>query len=920
MTKTINPTGKKFVAAILTAVFVSLAGFVQAQGDPVCPQFYNGLAPFMMDGKWGFIDKNGNLVIEPVYDAVSNFDFPDGTAIAYVFEGKTAVDESYEWPETYIAISKATCFNIDRAGKRIGKAVFPIAEGKTIDSREMLRASAEKWSFLKEKDKRCLTNKIGKGIVNPDCYDIFFYKGDDYGFFFHDGLALQVTDNLLHVIDTTFQIVATPACQFVEYVNDFHDGLALVRECVMHGNYSRQASQKGWYIDHTGKKAAIPSFDESSDFSDGMAAVKVNGKWGFINTEGEMVIEPRFDGLIKPRLDGCIGYGVAKHETDSATLVKYFSEGLAAYRDENGKWGYIDKKGKTVIVPQYTDAFPFSDGLAFVGFPNGYLPIPRIDELGDIFDERRKPLSMYGCIDKEGNLVIPPKYEWDKLEPELSSFQDGIALVSTLRHNVDPFSSGDGSLDYGYIDKTGKRVKDPIFTDAGDFSEGLAWVSQNNVFGFINSDGDIAIAPDFERALPFSDGLAAVKKNGRWGFIDKAGNVVIPPKYDDAQPFFDGLAAFSDGNGKWGYINKAGNVAIPPKYDEARPFFEGMAVVRTSKEWAVINKLGETVFSKPSNYNIEDYSEGWAAFSDENGKWGYLDKAGNVVIPPQYDYPPAPFFEGLACVRKSKKWTVINKDGQTVFTAKESVGPYSEGLAGFLSPNGKYGYLDKRGDTAIAPMFDKAYPFHEGLAKVKMDGLDGYIDKTGKMVVEPQFFFSRDFSNGLAVYAQGEEAEDWFVYLVSDLDLDSDIDEYIVISGYFELRKHEDLYYNKQGRIAFTLPYDTVYPFSDGLAAVSVNGKWGFINTKGEMVIAPQFDEESFVSFCSDLLGYSEGLCLIKNSDNKYGYMDKTGKIVIKCQYEDAGDFHDGLAKVKVNGKYGFIDKTGKMVIEPRFY
>src|SRR6218665_2826497 len=51
---------------------------------------------------------------------------------------------------------------------------------------------------------------------------------------------------------------------------------------------------------------------------------------------------------------------------------------------------------------------------------------------------------------------------------------------------------------------------------------------------------------------------------------------------------------------------------------------------------------------------------------------------------------------------------------------------------------------------------------------------------------------------------------------------------------------------------------------------------------------------------------------------SKCGYIDKNGKIAIKLQFDDAWDFHEGLARIKLGGKYGYIDKSGKIVIKPK--
>ncbi|EOZ2107593.1 WG repeat-containing protein, partial [Campylobacter coli] len=64
--------------------------------------------------------------------------------------------------------------------------------------------------------------------------------------------------------------------------------------------------------------------------------------------------------------------------------------------------------------------------------------------------------------------------------------------------------------------------------------------------------------------------------------------------------------------------------------------------------------------------------------------------------------------------------------------------------------------------------------------------------------------------------------------------------------------------------------------------------------------------------------GFSEGLVAVK-LNGKWGFIDKSGKIVIESKFDSGGHFSEGLAGVKLNGKYGLIDKSGKIVIEPIF-
>jgi hypothetical protein len=94
---------------------------------------------------------------------------------------------------------------------------------------------------------------------------------------------------------------------------------------------------------------------------------------------------------------------------------------------------------------------------------------------------------------------------------------------------------------------------------------------------------------------------------------------------------------------------------------------------------------------------------------------------------------------------------------------------------------------------------------------------------------------------------------------------------------------------------------------------VRIKGKYGYIDRSGKMVIPPQFE---------DAEPFSEGLALISFDSNQWSYIDKSGKIVINGEkFVIARGFSEGLAAaMEKNEKYGFIDKTGKFVIQPQFH
>ena len=152
---------------------------------------------------------------------------------------------------------------------------------------------------------------------------------------------------------------------------------------------------------------------------------------------------------------------------------------------------------------------------------------------------------------------------------------------------------------------------------------------------------------------------------------------------------------------------------------------------------------------------------------DASGKYGFIDKQGNTVIPCKYDNVWL-FSEGLAGVELNGKWGFIDKQGNTVLPFKyDWAGPFIEGLAA-VKLNGKYGFIDKQGNTVLPFKYDYVWLFSEGLAKVELNGKYGFINKQGNTVIPCKYDWARSFSEGLAQvklngkYGYINTRGDWF--------------------------------------------------------------------------------------------------------------------------------------------------------------
>jgi len=85
--------------------------------------------------------------------------------------------------------------------------------------------------------------------------------------------------------------------------------------------------------------------------------------------------------------------------------------------------------------------------------------------------------------------------------------------------------------------------------------------------------------------------------------------------------------------------------------------------------------------------------------------------------------------------------------------------------------------------------------------------------------------------------------------------------------------------------------------------------RWGFINKSGKVIIQQRYENVG---------NFSEGLAAVMEN-SKWGFVDKSGKVVIQQRYESVGNFREGLAAVKEGGKWGFVNRQGHIVIQSQF-
>ena len=311
-----------------------------------------------------------------------------------------------------------------------------------------------------------------------------------------------------------------------------------------------------------------------------------------------------------------------------------------------GRAGYINGSGQMVIPPQFLESHPFSDGLALVrkrkdprltdsspGYvnPEGeFHDIPGASMLGEYreglararFPSPRVFLGMSWCfIDLTGSIALRTEYD------DVGDFSEGLAWVEERVHFLFVLISDT----FGYIDRSGALVIPLQFESAGNFSGGLANVTLKGKKGYINHKGDLVIAPRFDGVGPFSLGRAPVRIEGRWGFIDTSGSMVIPPVYEDARPFADGLAAVKSG-ANWGFVGRSGEPAIAPQYSDVSGFHEGLSAVLMQGKWGYIDTAGALRIRPQFDY-AQTFTQG-VAMVEVAHRRGYIDLTGKYIWQP----------------------------------------------------------------------------------------------------------------------------------------------------------------------------------------------------------------------------------------------------------------------------------------------
>ncbi|MDP4083370.1 MAG: WG repeat-containing protein [Bacillota bacterium] len=338
-------------------------------------------------------------------------------------------------------------------------------------------------------------------------------------------------------------------------------------------------------------------------------------------------------------------------------------------------------------------------------------------------------------------------YDYQKLrDAELKALKTrGVYLFPASIKEV-------GGNKWGYIDAKGEFVLPPIYEHAGDFQDnGLAIVRLKNLSGVIDSKGYFIVKPKYETINPFSEGRATVIDNQGFRVIDESGKEITSKAYSFIGDYKDGRALIADKNDHdqylYGYLNRRGKEVLPLEYESASDFQDEKAIVKLKDgTYALISLTGKVIKNYPYSF-VGNIGDGLLAFQeDPEGKFGYMDEQGNIIIKPQFTEAQA-FINGRAIVNTAEdykgQYGLIDQKGHFIikphYQSPFNLGESKIALGKSVIPEkpfygSLYALADSEGHILTGFIFNGISKFNEGMASAYNDQFTFFIDTSGKRI------------------------------------------------------------------------------------------------------------------------------------------------------------------------------------------
>ena len=429
-------------------------------------------------------------------------------------------------------------------------------------------------------------------------------------------------------------------------------------------------------------------------------------------------------------------------------------------------------------------------------------------------------------------------------------------------------------------------------------------------------------------------------------------NIITKAKSTKPLEIADYVAFYKDE--KWGILGSNGEIVIEPMYQEM------IIVVDKSKDvflctydineedgtykTKVINKNNEEIFVGYEKVEaLENYDNAGNVWYEENvlkvqknGLWGLIDLSGNEITEPIYnDITTIKGIKNSIIVEKDGLIGLLNNKGTKIIDAQyKEITSYGDNYEnGYITINSeeKYGIVSSIGKTILENKYDNIEnTFNEKYYAVKENGEDKIIDETGKTITTNIQGTIKELANSGIIFIQNEKygllGYDGNIKIEAIYDNLKELNTDIFLAaqngkvGVIDVNKnekiafsYENITYNKKAGIYIADDEDYNSTILDSNFEVKLVGILSEINTDNGYMKIQKDKEYKYYNFKFQEKDIKEILTSNKlyrsKQNDKYGFVDNKGNVVINYIYDDATEFNKyGFAAVKKDGKWGSVN------------
>jgi hypothetical protein len=355
-----------------------------------------------------------------------------------------------------------------------------------------------------------------------------------------------------------------------------------------------------------------------------------------------------------------------------------------------------------------------------------------------------------GIINDEGNTVLDAKYK-------------SIEFVNDNTVRVKNFTTWQVRNELNLI--KAEYTADSLYSEGQSIYQPFINGAINGSYSFPENDRKENKRKDFQRKdSDQTNYFKFIKYKNKTGVENLECNIIIPPVYDSIHYIHSDSIFIVYWKKMIAIMDKDGSEFLPltEKFQKIFTFNDGRARMLRNGKYGFIDRIGNIHIS-PQYPSAYDFSENVAAVMIA-GKWAFVDKEENIVVQPFYQ-EVRNFQYGTARVKEKNKWFFINKEGKKITAA-----PYDEIMPAkykrwILVSKNKYGLADSTGNEMLAPNYEMLEDLNNGYFIVKKLNKWGVLDYKQNFVI-PIEFDAMDYDKGNKYFLAGTMGKEELIPLV----------------------------------------------------------------------------------------------------------------------------------------------------------